>query len=44
MFFPVSMTPADFHCDKTILFSGLCREFGAKIIEIKVGEINAPVN
>ena len=36
----------DVHPDKTVFFflSEVYREFGAKIVEIKVLEINAPLN
>ena len=51
MFFTVSMILADFHPDKLPSFLNRCQEcqkgyheFGAKLIEIKVMEINALLN
>ena len=51
MFFTVSVILADFHPDKLPSFLNMCQEcqkvyheFGAKLIEIKVMEINALLN
>ena len=51
MFFTVSMILADFHPDKLPSFLNRCQEcqkvyheFGAKLMEIKVMEINALLN
>ena len=51
MFFTVSMILADFHPDKLPSFLNRCQEcqkvyheFGAKLMEIKVVEINALLN
>ena len=44
-FFTVPMILADLHRDKIMPFlSGVYREFEAKIMEIKVTEINVPIH